>query len=147
MVSGYWCEKSLTLQQRWINEVTVMAGVAAINCQRSDTPEATLSKALNYLSFNVPHKYWFLLIFVFVLKMEDNSSGKNKSCRWSWGNSMPVLSKTSLSSSEMTMFICTSLGFSAWGCGIQTPQTQKGLEATALRSRVQISVFKTVIKW
>lgn len=145
MVSGYWCEKSLTLQQRWINEVTVMAGVAAINCQGSDTPEAILSKALNYLNFNIPHKYCFLLIFFFVVKMEVNSSGKNKSCWWAWGNSMPVLSKTSLSSSGMTMFICRFLSFSIWGCGIQTLQTDKGLEAIALSS--QISVFKTVMKW
>lgn len=37
MVSSYWCEKSLTLQQRWINEITVMAGVAAINCSKGVT--------------------------------------------------------------------------------------------------------------
>lgn len=43
--------------------------------------------------------------------------------------------------------ICRSLGFSIWGCDTQAPQTQKGLEATALSSQIQISVFKTVMKW
>lgn len=69
------------------------------------------------------------------------------SCWWAWRNRVPVLSKTSLSSPGMPMSICRSLGFSIWGCDIQTPQTQKGLEAIALSSQVQVSVFKTSMKW
>lgn len=83
-----------------------------------------------------PINIWLLITFVSVLKIEVSSSGKNNSRWWVWGNIL-------LPSTDVV--ICKSERFAIWRSEVQTLQAQKGLENTALSSRVQSSLtFKLV---